>query len=250
MLGRSSRLIVIGGVVAALGVGVGTAYSASQSPSRSFLDDFASHLGLSPSKVQSAWIATMSDRLQQAVKDHRLTQAQADKILAQLKQHRPFEGPGGFGALPPGQMWKGGDHGPPPWNGPITRGRFGPGPFMHPGGGEFSAAAKYLGMSIGDALTQLRSGKTLAAIATARGKSASGLEAAMLKADQADLQSAVKDGRLTTKQESMIAAKLKQHIADSVEHGFRSFGHDDDGDSFHSSQSSGPTPSSNPWALS
>ena len=54
----------------------------------------------------------------------------------------------------------------------------------------------------------------------------------MLKADQADLQSAVKDGRLTTKQESMIEAKLKQHIADFVEHGFRSFGHDNDGDSF------------------
>ena len=236
--------------MAALGVGVGTAYSASQSPSQSFLDDFASHLGLSPSKVQSAWIATMSDRLQQAVKDHRLTQAQADQILAQLKQHRPFEGPGGFGGFPPGKTWKGGDHGAPPWGGPMPRGPFGPGPFMHPGGGEFSAAAKYLGMSIGDALTQLRSGKTLATIAAAKGKSASGLEAAMLRADQADLQSAVKDGRLTTKQESMIEAKLKQHIADFVEHGFRSFGHDNDGDSSKSYQSTGPTPLSAPWALS
>ena len=72
----------------------------------------------------------------------------------------------------------------------------------------------------------------------------------MLRADQADLQSAVKDGRLTTKQESMIEAKLKRHIADFVDHGFRSFGHDDDRDSFHSNQSSGPTPSSTPWALS
>jgi hypothetical protein len=60
----------------------------------------------------------------------------------------------------------------------------------------------------------------------------------------------VNDGRLTTKQESVIEAKLKQHIADFVEHGFRSFGHDDDGDSSQSNQSTGPTPSSTPWALS
>ena len=64
------------------------------------------------------------------------------------------------------------------------------------------------------------------------------------------IDTAVKDGRLTKEQESMIEAKLKQHIADFVEHGFRSFGHDNDGDSFHSNQSSGPTPSSTPWALS
>ena len=226
--------------MAALGVGVGTAYSASQSTSQSFLNDFASHLGLSPSKVQSAWIATMSDRLQQAVKDHRLTQAQADKILAQLKQHRPFDGPGGFGAFPSGRMWRGGDHGPAPWAGPTTRDGFGPGPFMHPAGGEFGAAAKYLGMSIGDVLTQLRSGKTPAAIAAARGKPASGLQAAMLKADQADLQSAVKDGRLTKKQASEIESRLKQHIEDFVTHGFRAFGHDHDHDG-NSSQSNQST---------
>ena len=72
----------------------------------------------------------------------------------------------------------------------------------------------------------------------------------MLRADQADLQSAVKDGRLTKKQASEIESRLKQHIEDFVTHGFRAFGHDHDhdhdGNSSQSNQSTGRTPLSTP----
>src|SRR3954447_21559375 len=62
------------------------------------------------------------------------------------------------------------------------------------GGDELQAAADYLGLSVGDLLTQLQSGKTLAQIADAtNGKSAAGLIDALVKHEQAELAQAVKD---------------------------------------------------------
>jgi hypothetical protein len=59
----------------------------------------------------------------------------------------------------------------------------GPG-FRHgPGGVDLSAAASYLGLSVSDLVTQLQSGKTLAQIANANGKSPDGLIQALVAAD-------------------------------------------------------------------
>ncbi len=58
-------------------------------------------------------------------------------------------------------------------------------------------AATYLGISPQTLGSDLRSGKTLAAIAKAKGKSVSGLEQAMLAAAKKQLDSAVKAKRLT-----------------------------------------------------
>jgi len=236
MIGKRARIIAASGVVAALAIGAGTAYSASHtSGGGSFLNDFARHLGVSPSKVQAAWLATIKDRLDQAVKDGHLTKEQEATILAHLKQRQPFMLPGPFGGFPPGHMRHDGDHGPPPWAGPSTGGRPEHGPFLpQPGFGPFGGAATYLGVSVTDLFTELRSGKTLAQIATAKGKSVSGLEATMLKAPTAELDKAVSQGRLTKSQARAIEARLKQRVDDVVHHGFD--GGDDSG------QGDGPLP--------
>ena len=233
-------------MAAALLAGAGVAYSDSHSSSdKSFLNDFAKHLGVSPSTVRSAWLATVKDQLDQAVNDGRLTQAQANTILSHLGKHEPFEGPMPFGGIPPGMLrHDDGDHGPPPWAGPKP----GKGPFGHPlGDGVMGAAASYLGLSVPDLFSQLRSGKTLAQIATAKGKSVSGLESAMLKAQRAQLDDAVKHGTLTKSQAAAIEAHLEKMIHTVVTHGFHPFGPDGDGPpAWHSSKHADDAPS-NAW---
>ena len=82
------------------------------------------------------------------------------------------------------------------------------------------AAATYLGLSPQALGSDLRSGKTLAAIAKAKGKSVSGLEQAMLAGAKKQLDSAVKAKRLTAAQESKFLKALSSRIDTFVTKGF------------------------------
>lgn len=99
--------------------------------------------------------------------------------------------------------------------------------FFRPGG--LSAAAEYLGLSRGDLFARLRSGQTLAQVAeSTSGKSVSGLVDAMSAAQKAELDAAVKDGRLTQGQADQLSAGLKDRIGVAVNSRLRSgFGCDD-----------------------
>ena len=105
--------------------------------SPSFLNDFARRLGVSPAKVRSAYQGAMADRLDQLVKDGKLTKAQAERIKQHLKDH---DGPGSaWAAL--GLMARG-------FGGPRHHTLLGPG--GHPHGGPMMwlhTAATYLGIS-------------------------------------------------------------------------------------------------------
>ncbi len=80
-----------------------------------------------------------------------------------------------------------------------------------------ATAATYLGKSESDLQSALASGKTLAQIADATsGKSASGLVDALVSAQQARIQQAVKDGHLTQSQADEITARLKDRITQLV----------------------------------
>jgi hypothetical protein len=59
----------------------------------------------------------------------------------------------------------------------------GPGFGHGPGGVDLSTAASYVGLSVSDLVSQLQSGKTLAQIAVAQGKTADGLIQALVAAD-------------------------------------------------------------------
>src|SRR5436190_269227 len=87
-------------------------------------------------------------------------------------------------------------------------------PSVPPGGGPPGAAAiaSYLGLTSGELRTQLQSGKTLAQIATAQGKTVAGLEAAIVADAKSHLDQAVTDGKLTSAQEATMLANLQAHV--------------------------------------
>jgi hypothetical protein len=203
------RAMVIGTAVAALAAIGGTALAhESSTVGDSFVGDFARHLGVSPAKVREAYQATVIDRIEAAVKAGRLTRAQADAIEARVKARAGgpfvFGGPRGF------------DDGRFEHHGAFDH----HGPFDHRGPAPFDAAATYLGVSEDALHEELASGKTLAQIAKANGKTASGLEAAMTASLRARLAAAVKAGRLTKQQAGRFIRAVTSHLDNFVQHGF------------------------------
>jgi hypothetical protein len=202
--GRVRRAMVIGTAVAAVAAIGGTALAhESSTVGNSFLGDFARHLGVSPAKVREAYQATVIDRIEAAVKAGQLTRAQADAIEARVRSHQG--GPFLFGGPRPGFGHRPFEH---------------HGAFEHHGPSPFDAAATYLGISR-DALHQaLASGKTLAQVAQANGKTVPGLEAAMTAPFTARIADAVKSGRLTKQQAARFTHTVAAHLDDFVQHGF------------------------------
>lgn len=82
-----------------------------------------------------------------------------------------------------------------------------------PGPQVVQAVASYLGLTEDDLLSQLRSGKTLAAVATARGKSVSGLKNAILTAGTKEIDASP---WLTAAQKATLVSDLKSHLDDIV----------------------------------
>ena len=75
-------------------------------------------------------------------------------------------------------------------------------------------AAKYLGLSESDLRTQLQSGKTLAAIATAQGKSVAGLKSAVVAAINAQVNA---DTSLTAQQKAAILSRVTERVTTMVQ---------------------------------
>ena len=93
-------------------------------------------------------------------------------------------------------------------------GRFGEHRGIH--GPKLDAAAAYLGLTEAQLRTELRSGKTLAEITKAHGKTAEGLVQALVDAAKKKLDAAVTAGRLTRAEADSMLAGLKQRITDFV----------------------------------
>jgi uncharacterized protein YidB (DUF937 family) len=187
---------VVAGAAAALAVGgAGAGIAATRiasSPngeSKAVISDAAKQLGIEPAKLSSALKKALEDRIDAAVAAGRLTKEQGAELKQRLESNGvplvapPFFGHGHFG-----------DHG------------------LH----GLDAAASYLGLSEAQLRAQLESGKTLAQVAKAQGKSVDGL-VATLKADlKQHLDQAVSDGRLTQAQENQILANADQRLTQLV----------------------------------
>jgi hypothetical protein len=201
---QHKRIIIIGAALVATAGLTGGAYAATQSsnPRQAYLSDVAKRLNVSPQALTSAMQGAASDQLDAAVKAGRLTQAQANAIKQRIQQ-----GGGPGGAFPGGP-------------GGIGRGGFGPSGFASAGIG---AVASYLGLSQSDLVNDLRSGKTLAQVASSQGKSVSGLEATLTSAVKAGLDKAVSQNQITSAQETQILNTLSANIDSLVNgtgHGF------------------------------
>lgn len=180
----------------------GGAYAAtnSTSPRQQFLDDVAGRLHVSPQQLQSALKGAFTDQLAAAVKAGKITQARANAIKQRIAQgkfplgfgrhplggpeHRFFGGPGGFGPGP---------------------GRFGP-------GGRIGLVSKYLNLTPKQIFSELRSGKSLAQIATEHGKTAAGLKTQLTNAAKARLDKAVSNKLITSSQEQLILGRLSSRL--------------------------------------
>jgi hypothetical protein len=97
--------------------------------------------------------------------------------------------------------------------GPPPGGMRGPG---GPGGPGSAAIADYLGLTQTQLRTDLQGGQTLSQIATAQGRTVSGLEAAIVADAKTHLDAAVAAGQLTAAQEASMLADLSSHVADMV----------------------------------
>jgi AraC-like DNA-binding protein len=211
---RTRKTLAIG--IAALAVigGGGAAIAASgdsSSPGRSFFDAVARHLGISSQKLEDATKAAAIDQVEAALKEGRITQAEADALEQRIESgdFPPFFGP--FFGLRFGPEFH--RHGPPPF-------------FF---GEKLSSAAEYLGLTKAELRTKLNDGKTLAQIADEQGKSIAGLKDAMLTGTKAKLDELVEDGRLTQAEADETYERFRSHLDDLVEHGmFRFRFHDED----------------------
>jgi AraC-like DNA-binding protein len=202
---RSRKTLTIAVVALAVAGGGGAAIAAAQgssSPGQSFLDSVAKHLGISSQKLEDATMAAAVDQVDAALREGKITKAQADELKARIQS-------GDF----------------PPFAGPLFGPRFG---HFHRGGpplfGEkLSAAADYLGLSEAELRTTLNTGQTLAEIAKARGKSVDGLKQAILDEVEKNLDQLVEDRELTQADADEMLARLKSHIDDLVDHGMFRF---------------------------
>jgi len=79
-------------------------------------------------------------------------------------------------------------------------------------GGPLKAAATYLGVTNAQLETELRSGKSLAQVATAKNKSVDGLEQALLAALKQKVDAAVAAGRLDAARAQKLLERAPAHI--------------------------------------
>jgi polyhydroxyalkanoate synthesis regulator phasin len=197
--------------LAAVGAGGALAASKLGSPndeSRSVLNDAARELGVQPSELRAALKKALSDRVDEAVEEGRLTKAEGDALKARINSGEfPLVG------VP------GGEHGP--------FGLIEPDPM-----GELSTAADYLGLTQEQLRDRLNSGKTLAQIAKEQDKSVAGLVDKLVEQKKARIEEAVKDGRLTRTQADEILAKINRAVTDFVENGRLHFEYREEGPSF------------------
>jgi polyhydroxyalkanoate synthesis regulator phasin len=100
-------------------------------------------------------------------------------------------------------------------HGPGPRGGFGRGGAVKE---QFTAVAQQLGMDPQDLLTELRSGKSLADVAKAKGVDPQTIIDSLVTAANAKIDDAVKNGKLDQAKADEMKQKLPDHIKDLVNH--------------------------------
>jgi polyhydroxyalkanoate synthesis regulator phasin len=205
---RFAALAVAAALVAGIAVGSATARPGGHRHQGSFMQAAARYIGITPAAIfkearagkslgeiatahgktvaglESALLTALKGRLDEAVAKGKLTPAQerklldgAPKMIDRIVNAKPRGRPGG------------------PKSGKTAAPRF------------LRAAADYIGITTDALVKELKGGKSLAQVATAHGKTASGLRDELLKPFKAKLDKAVKAGRISADQAKMRLAQ-------------------------------------------
>jgi hypothetical protein len=188
---RRKRTVAIAATTALAALGGGVAYAATgaDDPRDEILSDAAQRLNVSPEELRAALQGAFEEQLDEAVRDGRLTEQQAERMKQALRERGlPLGGPG-FG-------------------GDVL--------FHKPIGPGLDAAADYLGLTRAQLARRLMNGRSLAAIASAEGKSVDGLEQAIVDEAREQLDRAVADGELSDEQRDALLRRLEEHVDELV----------------------------------
>lgn len=192
---RLTAAVLAAAAIAALGLGA-SGVSAADKPS--LADDVAVRLGVSPDKLREAFKDALEARIDAAVKAGKLTSEQGARLKERIEKAH------GLGRL---AFRRAIDH---------HRGLpFFPG--IHVRAHAQGLVAKYIGVTPKELRTELRSGKSLAQIATAHGKTEEGLVNAIVAPLETRLDKAVQDTWLTQQQADAILARITDAVKKAVE---------------------------------
>jgi hypothetical protein len=213
---KVKRYVLVSAAVLAAGAGGGAAIAASggdderQKTEQSIIADAAKRLNVTPDALRSALGAAEDTQLDQAVKDGKLTQEQADAIKARRAKDGGVLGGPGVGG-PHGGVGGAGSPGFGRGGGWAGRIQFKIGP-----GGALDAAATALGLKRDDLVSKLRDGTSIADVAKDQNKSIDDVKKAITDGVTKELDQAVTDKKLTSDQRDKILKELGEHLDDLV----------------------------------
>ena len=191
-----TRILTVAALLAACASLALAASAATAAEQPSLVDQVAARLGVTPEQLRAAFRATLTARVDAALAAGKLTPEQA----AKLKQRIADAKGAGLGAR---QAFAKHRKALVQRIGAKSRG--------------LRAVADYLDLTPEQLRTELKSGKTLAQIATAKGKTASELVAAMLAPVKERLAKAVSAKRLTQARADGILERLTDRLEQRVQ---------------------------------
>ena len=190
---RLSALLAVLAAVAAFGLAAGAARAAD---GPTLVDDVAARLGITPERLRTAFREALAARIDAAVKAGRLTPEQAARLKERLADAK------GLGLRLRGRL-------------AHHRRAFVPGIRVRTH--RLGPVASYLGLTRQELRAELRSGKSLAEIATDHGKTVDGLVDAITAPAKERLDRAVANGRLTRERADQILARLTDAVERAVQ---------------------------------
>jgi hypothetical protein len=189
---RLSALVAVFAAVAVLGL----AGSAGAADSPTLVDDVAARLGITPDRLRAAFKEALTARIDAAVQAGKLTPEQGAKLKERLANAK------GLGLRLRGRLAR---H----QRAFVHR--------IHVRAHRLGPVAAYLGISPQELRSELRSGKSLAQIATAHGKSVEGLVDAIVAKAKERLDKAVANGRLPRQRADEILERLTDAVEKAVQ---------------------------------
>jgi hypothetical protein len=210
---RVKRYVLVSAAVLAAGAGGGAAIAATsgddehKKAEQAVIDDAAKRLNVSPEALRNALGAAEDAQLDQAVKDGKLTQDQADAIKKRRQQSGAVLGGPGVAGVHPGFGGRGGG---------LGLGGAGGIDFKTGPGGALDAAASALGLKRDALIAKLRGGKSIADVAKDQNKSLDDVKTAITDAVTKELDQAVKDNKVTSARRDEVLKELTARLDDLV----------------------------------